>query len=784
MALYREGKAAMAADGTVTGAGTKWQSSLSLIRPGATIMFLSSPIQMAVVNKVVSDTEIKAITTKGAVVASTDYAILLSDSLTVDGLAQDVAETLRYYQSQETVIAEAVEFFKDFNFEALQNLANQIKEYAESAESSAAAAAASENAAKNSETNSKASEVAAETARDQVQQIINDAGEQSTLVVLAQPTGAGKSGLTQGGTVQDGIQYLTPEIYLNSGLYSGVTAALNQMVIDAAASSRSINAGGGIYNLTSGQTLRIEGVEWFGGTLIGTGATVVQVKNARLERLKFSKCNVRHVGGDFVAKNIRAENSTATAAILIGPLDSPGIVDIDGLALTNNNYGILGQGASGSPVTRISLNHIYAKTHKGDPIELNLVQSWGRKEIRNVMIDGVTGTGNSNDFWGIGIGIAGAGNYALETPDSDMASDILIENVVAIGCRQPIHLEKSRDFTVRGVRLYPDSSINTLSGLVPTGVSIVGCREFTIENFDISPVSISNTPAITTSWGVVSGAYTGPCRNFTIRNGTTSGRLSIYTGASSTVGSDVDISDVTANGAGSFIKGYVSNLRVKGLKANALTVDMAHTTGEGVGMLTRNSQITCYFDGVISQDENNAPNGTALHIYADILDVRGCNFPIIKSAVSNGGRGALVQPGRIYLAPGTTFPVGHPFVQGDRVYKSSTDPSIAGGGWLVTKSGALVNSNDAIKEAAAGQNYIEANTAGLNWASTNTKSAGLQITIPGAGVDGADLNTVVTRAPFVSGGVYRVTINPAIVTAVPAGTVIYATNPIETVEFS
>lgn len=196
MALYREGKAAMAEDGTVTGNGTKWQSSLSLIRPGATIMFFSSPIQMAVVNKVVSDTEIKAITTNGAVVASTDYAILLSDSLTVDGLAQDVAETLRYYQSQETVIADAVEFFKDFDFESLQNLANQIKADSEAAESSATAAAASENAAKTSEANAKSSEnaaknseVAAENARDQVQQIINDAGEQSTLVALAQPDG-------------------------------------------------------------------------------------------------------------------------------------------------------------------------------------------------------------------------------------------------------------------------------------------------------------------------------------------------------------------------------------------------------------------------------------------------------------------------------------------------------------------------------------------------------------------------------------------------------------------
>ena len=123
----------MAADGTVTGTGTKWQSSLSLIRPGATIMFLSSPIQMAVVNKVVSDTEIKAITTNGAVVASTDYAILLSDSLTVDGLAQDVAETLRYYQSQETTLAEVLEFFENYDFDSLKVIADQVKADSEAA---------------------------------------------------------------------------------------------------------------------------------------------------------------------------------------------------------------------------------------------------------------------------------------------------------------------------------------------------------------------------------------------------------------------------------------------------------------------------------------------------------------------------------------------------------------------------------------------------------------------------------------------------------------------------
>lgn len=253
MALYREGKAAMAADGTVTGTGTKWQSSLSLIRPGATIMFLSSPIQMAVVNKVVSDTEIKAITTNGAVVASTDYAILLSDSLTVDGLAQDVAETLRYYQSQETEIADAVDFFKSFDFEALQSLADQVMADSEAAGASASAAAASEVEAKTSETNAKASEVAAESARDQVQQIINDAGEQSTLVALAQPGGAKKVHLKHGGTVQDAVDFITFDMWSDTIDKTGATSVLDKMIAFfayASANNLKIKQSGGKYLLS------------------------------------------------------------------------------------------------------------------------------------------------------------------------------------------------------------------------------------------------------------------------------------------------------------------------------------------------------------------------------------------------------------------------------------------------------------------------------------------------------------------------------------------------------
>lgn len=128
MALYRTGTAAMDAQGVITGTGTKWREPLSLIRTGATIVFLTTPLKLAVISEIVSDTEMKAIQTDGDPVANGNYVILLNDSLTVDGMAQDVAETLRYYQSKETVIEEAIEFFKNFDLQSLVDLVNQIKD--------------------------------------------------------------------------------------------------------------------------------------------------------------------------------------------------------------------------------------------------------------------------------------------------------------------------------------------------------------------------------------------------------------------------------------------------------------------------------------------------------------------------------------------------------------------------------------------------------------------------------------------------------------------------------
>lgn len=173
MAIYRTGQASMDAQGYITGYGTKWRENLTLIRAGATIMFLTNPVRVGVITEVVSDTSIRAITTGGSVVSRTDYVILLHDSLTVDGLAQDVAETLRYYQGKETEFAHFIEFLQGFDFAKLEDLTNQTKDAAAKAKTSETnakasenAALASKNAAKTSETNAKASETAANNSKN------------------------------------------------------------------------------------------------------------------------------------------------------------------------------------------------------------------------------------------------------------------------------------------------------------------------------------------------------------------------------------------------------------------------------------------------------------------------------------------------------------------------------------------------------------------------------------------------------------------------------------------
>lgn len=170
MAIYRKGQASMDADGYITGYGTNWKTALTLIRPGATIVFATNPVAYATISEIINDTSLRATSTGGAVVPQGDYVILLHDSITVDGLAQDVAETLRYYQGQETMYQGFVDFLKTFDWEKLEAIDAGVKDNAAAAAGSAANALQSEQNAFAHSQNASASAGAAaasESAADQ-----------------------------------------------------------------------------------------------------------------------------------------------------------------------------------------------------------------------------------------------------------------------------------------------------------------------------------------------------------------------------------------------------------------------------------------------------------------------------------------------------------------------------------------------------------------------------------------------------------------------------------------
>lgn len=181
MAIYDLGTASLAANGEVTGVGTTWKAPLTLIRVGATIIFKTSPLKIYTISEIISDTQINVYNPNSETVpAGTGYAILAHDGITVQGLAQDVAETLRYYQSKETSIESLLQFIGQDNFDwpRFEQLANQSVTGA--AESLASQIAAAESAA-----TAVSARDATTAARDETITAINNAGDAGTLVTLA-----------------------------------------------------------------------------------------------------------------------------------------------------------------------------------------------------------------------------------------------------------------------------------------------------------------------------------------------------------------------------------------------------------------------------------------------------------------------------------------------------------------------------------------------------------------------------------------------------------------------
>ncbi|MEH4662963.1 tail fiber domain-containing protein [Phytobacter diazotrophicus] len=106
--IYTTGTIAISGN-TLTGTGTNFTAAGSLIRVGCTLVTLANPVQVFQITAINSATQLTVTPAANpAIAAGTAYAILLSDSLSVDGLAQNISETLTLYQKNMSGFADVM----------------------------------------------------------------------------------------------------------------------------------------------------------------------------------------------------------------------------------------------------------------------------------------------------------------------------------------------------------------------------------------------------------------------------------------------------------------------------------------------------------------------------------------------------------------------------------------------------------------------------------------------------------------------------------------------------
>ncbi|MEB4673159.1 phage tail protein, partial [Enterobacteriaceae bacterium G50] len=82
---------------TATGTGTNWTAAASQIRVSQTIIVLSNPVQMFQITAINSGTSLTVIPAASPALSGQKYGILVTDSLSVDGLAQSMSQLINEY---------------------------------------------------------------------------------------------------------------------------------------------------------------------------------------------------------------------------------------------------------------------------------------------------------------------------------------------------------------------------------------------------------------------------------------------------------------------------------------------------------------------------------------------------------------------------------------------------------------------------------------------------------------------------------------------------------------
>ncbi len=82
---------------TATGSGTNWTAPASQVRAGQTIIVMSNPVQIFQISSVNSATSITVTPAASPALSGQKYGILVSDNISVDGLAQAMSQLIKEY---------------------------------------------------------------------------------------------------------------------------------------------------------------------------------------------------------------------------------------------------------------------------------------------------------------------------------------------------------------------------------------------------------------------------------------------------------------------------------------------------------------------------------------------------------------------------------------------------------------------------------------------------------------------------------------------------------------
>ncbi|MCK6965501.1 tail fiber domain-containing protein, partial [Enterobacter bugandensis] len=94
--LYNTGTIAINGN-TATGIGTNWTAAASQVRAGQTIIVMSNPVQMFQISSVNSATSMTVTPAASPALSDQKYGILVSDNISVDGLAQAMSQLIKEY---------------------------------------------------------------------------------------------------------------------------------------------------------------------------------------------------------------------------------------------------------------------------------------------------------------------------------------------------------------------------------------------------------------------------------------------------------------------------------------------------------------------------------------------------------------------------------------------------------------------------------------------------------------------------------------------------------------